>query len=179
MRIMGVSGLAGSGKSFVSELAAERGAMIISMGDIIREEAKKRGESTGETAENLRKEYGQYIVAELTVKKIKKLLDEGFDSSIVVEGIRSPHEVTLFKESFSDFIILSIFANQEIRFERIKARKREDDATNFDEFKIREDRELNFGIGDVVSLSDKIIINESDLDSYLVEIEKFLEEYNI
>jgi dephospho-CoA kinase len=179
MRIMGVSGLAGSGKSFVSELATKRGAMIISMGDIIREEAKKRGESTGETAENLRKEHGQYIVAELTVKKIKKLLDEGLDKSIVVEGIRSPYEVTMFKENFSDFIILSIFANQEIRFERIKARKREDDATNFDEFKIREDRELNFGIGDVVSLSDKIIINESDLDSYLIEIENFLEEYNI
>lgn len=176
---MGVSGLAGSGKSFVSELATKRGAMIISMGDIIREEAKKRGESTGETAENLRKEHGQYIVAELTVKKIKKLLDEGLDKSIVVEGIRSPYEVTMFKENFSDFIILSIFANQEIRFERIKARKREDDATNFDEFKIREDRELNFGIGDVVSLSDKIIINESDLDSYLIEIENFLEEYNI
>ena len=179
MRIMGVSGLAGSGKSFVSELATKRGAMIISMGDIIREEAKKRGESTGETAENLRKEHGQYIVAELTVKKIKKLLDEGLDKSIVVEGIRSPYEVTMFKENFSDFIILSIFANQEIRFERIKARKREDDATTFDEFKIREDRELNFGIGDVVSLSDKIIINESDLDSYLIEIENFLEEYNI
>ena len=179
MRIMGVSGLAGSGKSFVSELATKRGAIIVSMGDIIREEAKKRGESTGETAENLRKEHGQYIVAELTVKKIKKLLDEGLTSSIVVEGIRSPHEVNLFKENFSDFIILSIFANQEIRFERIKARKREDDATNFDEFKIREDRELNFGIGDVVSLSDKIIINESDLDSYLIEIENFLEEYNI
>ncbi|MCR5027111.1 MAG: AAA family ATPase [Methanobrevibacter sp.] len=179
MRIMGVSGLAGSGKSFVSELAAERGAMIISMGDIIREEAKKRGESTGQTAENLRKEHGQYIVAELTIKKIKKIIEDGFDSSIVVEGIRSPHEVELFKESFSDFIILSIFANQDIRFERIKARQREDDATNFDEFKIREDRELNFGIGDVVSLSDKIIVNESDLDSYCNEIREFLEEYNV
>ena len=179
MRIMGVSGLAGSGKSFVSELAAERGAMIISMGDIIREEAKKRGESTGQTAENLRKEHGQYIVAELTIKKIKKIIEDGFDSSIVVEGIRSPHEVELFKESFSDFVILSIFANQEIRFERIKARQREDDASNFDEFKIREDRELNFGIGDVVSLSDKIIVNESDIDSYCDEIREFLEEYNV
>ena len=28
-------------------------------------------------------------------------------------------------------------------------------------------------------ISDKIIINESDLDSYLSEIENFLEEYNI
>ena len=39
--------------------------------EYIREEAKKRGESTGETAANLRKEHGEYIVSELTIKKIK------------------------------------------------------------------------------------------------------------
>ena len=44
MRIIGVSGLAGSGKSLVTEVATERGSMIVSMGDIIRREAKKRGE---------------------------------------------------------------------------------------------------------------------------------------
>ena len=70
MRVMGISGMPGAGKALVSEIAGEKGVMTVSMGDIIREEAKKRGESTGETAENLRKEHGQYIVAELTVKKI-------------------------------------------------------------------------------------------------------------
>mgnify|MGYP006058305409 CR=1 FL=1 len=44
MQVMGISGLPGSGKSLVSDIAIERGAMIVSMGDIIREEAKKRGE---------------------------------------------------------------------------------------------------------------------------------------
>jgi len=58
MRVMGISGLPGSGKSFVSEIASQKGAMIVSMGDIIREEAKKRGESTKETAQNLRKNMG-------------------------------------------------------------------------------------------------------------------------
>ena len=47
-------GMPGSGKSLVSEKAVEKGAIIVSMGDIIREEAKKRGESTKETAKNLR-----------------------------------------------------------------------------------------------------------------------------
>ena len=179
MRIMGISGLPGSGKSLVSEIASEKGAMIISMGDIIREESKKRNEPTKETAKNLRKEYGQYIIAELTIKKIKKIHDEGFKSSIIVEGIRSPYEVNLFKESFDDFIILSIFANPELRFNRIKSRKREDDAKSYDEFVQRDKRELGFGIGDVISLSNKIIINESDIESYTEEINKFLEEYNI
>ena len=43
---MGISGLPGSGKSLVSEIAAKKGAAVVSMGDIIREEAKKRGEKT-------------------------------------------------------------------------------------------------------------------------------------
>ena len=179
MRVMGISGLPGSGKSFVSEIATQKGAMIVSMGDIIREEAKKRGESTKETAQNLRKEHGEYIVAELTVKKIKEIRKEGFSSSIIVEGIRSPYEVNMFKENFEDFIILSVFANPDIRFQRIKSRKREDDTTDYETFVSRDQRELDFGIGDVISLSNKIIINESDLDTYLEEINKFLEEYNI
>lgn len=176
MQVMGISGLPGSGKSLVSDIAIERGAMIVSMGDIIREEAKKRGESTKDTAQNLRAEFGQYIVSELTIKKIKKLQEEGIENKIIVEGIRSPHEVNMFKENFDNFIILSIFANPTLRFERLKNRMREDDSTDYNEFKARDQMELDFGIGDVISLSDKIIINESDLESYTAKINKFLDE---
>ena len=176
---MGISGLPGSGKSLVSDIAIERGAMIVSMGDIIREEAKKRGESTKDTAQNLRAEFGQYIVSELTIKKIKKLQEEGIENKIIVEGIRSPHEVNMFKEKFYNFIILSIFANPTLRFERLKNRMREDDSTDYNEFKARDQMELDFGIGDVISLSDKIIINESDLESYTAKINKFLDEIEL
>ncbi|WP_407392827.1 nucleoside monophosphate kinase [Methanobrevibacter sp.] len=179
MRIMGISGLPGAGKDLVSELAKKRGAKIVSMGDIIREEAKKRGESTGETASNLRAEFGQYIVSELTIKKIKQLQEEGFENSIIVEGIRSHHEVEMFKENFDNFIILSIFANPSIRFERLKLRGREDDCQDYEGFKIRDERELGFGIGNVISLSDKMIINESDLDSYADKINEFFDEIEL
>lgn len=179
MRIMGISGLPGSGKSLVSDIATEKGAIIVSMGDIIREEAKKRGESSKETAQNLRAEHGEYIVSELTIKKIKKLQEDGIKNSIIVEGIRSPHEVDMFKKNFDNFIILSIFANPTLRFERLKKRMREDDSTDYNEFKARDQMELDFGIGDVISLSDKIIINESDLESYTEKINKFLEEIEL
>ncbi|MBQ2666553.1 nucleoside monophosphate kinase [Methanobrevibacter sp.] len=179
MRVMGISGLPGSGKGLVSEIASKKGAIIVSMGDIIREEAKKRGESTKETAQNLRIEFGEYIVSELTIRKIKKLLDEGCESSIIVEGIRSPHEVNMFKNNFEDFIILSIFANPAIRFERLKKRMREDDSDDLNEFKKRDQMELDFGIGNVISLSDRIIINESDLDSYTQKINEFFDEINL
>ena len=179
MRIMGISGMPGSGKSLVSEMAVKKGAIIVSMGDIIREEAKKRGESTGDTAQNLRKEFGQLIVAELTIKKIKKLLDDGIENSIVVEGIRSHHEVDMFKENFEDFIILSIFANPTIRFKRLQLRKREDDSQDYEGFRTRDLNELEFGIGNVISLSDKMIINESDLESCYQKINEYLEEIDL
>lgn len=176
MQIMGISGLPGSGKSLVSQIAIERGATIVSMGDIIREEAKKRGEDSKTTATNLRKEYGKYIVAELTIKKIKELAKENNENKIIVEGIRSPFEVNMFKKGFDDFLILSIFANPNIRFKRLQNRKREDDSQNYEDFIKRDQMELDFGIGNVIALSDKIIINESDLKSYTKEINEYLDE---
>lgn len=179
MNVMGISGMPGSGKSIISDIAAERGAIIVSMGDIIREESKKRGESSKETAKNLRKEFGEYIVSELTIKKIKKIQEEGVENTIVVEGIRSLPEVEMFKENFDNFIILSIFANPKLRFERLKIRQREDDSDDYNVFKERDYTELKFGIGSVISLSDKLIINESDMESCIEEINKYFDEINL
>lgn len=179
MQIMGISGMPGSGKGMVSDMASERGAIIVSMGDIIREEAKKRGESSKDTAVNLRKEFGQYIVSEKTIEKIKRINEEGNDKPIIVEGIRSHHEVEMFKENFDNFMILSVFANPQIRFERLAVRNREDDSTDINEFRRRDENELGFGIGNVIALSDRIIINESDLESYEEKINEFLEEIGL
>ena len=179
MKVMGISGMPGSGKSIISDIAAERGAIIVSMGDIIREEAKKRGESSKETAKNLRKEFGEYIVSELTIKKIKKIQEEGVENTIVVEGIRSLPEVEMFKDNFDNFIILSIFANPALRFERLKIRQREDDSDDYNVFKERDYTELKFGIGSVISLSDKLIINESDMESCIEEINNYFDEIKL
>lgn len=176
MEVFGISGLPGSGKSLVSQIATQKGAIIVSMGDIIREEAKKRGESSKQTATNLRKEHGKYIVAQLTIEKIKTMINEGITSTIIVEGIRSPFEVNMFKENFDNFLILSIFANPNLRFKRLQQRNREDDSKNYDDFVKRDQMELDFGIGTVISLSDKIIVNEKDLESYEKEINEFLKE---
>ena len=179
MKIIGISGMPGSGKSLVSDMATKKGAIIVSMGDIVREEAEKRGESSKETAKNLRAEFGQYIVSELTIKKIKKLMEEGIENSIVVEGIRSPYEVEMFKENFDNFLIVSIFANPALRFERLKLRMREDDSTDYNVFKARDDTELGFGLGSVISLSDKMFINESDIESCCKEITEYFDEIEL
>ena len=60
MKVLGVIGLPGSGKSLFFDLAKSKGAIVANMGDIIREKAKERGEDTGTTARKLREEHGQY-----------------------------------------------------------------------------------------------------------------------
>ena len=67
MKIIGVTGLPGSGKSVVSRAAKKLDIPIVRMGDV-RKEAKNRNQTTGEVAIELRKEYGEFVVAERCVR---------------------------------------------------------------------------------------------------------------
>ena len=42
MKVIGVTGLPGSGKSLFFDMAKEKGVVVVSMGDIIREKAAER-----------------------------------------------------------------------------------------------------------------------------------------
>ncbi|WP_225370663.1 AAA family ATPase [Methanobrevibacter arboriphilus] len=72
MKVVGISGLPGSGKSLVSKIAKEKNIIVINMGDLVRKEAKKRNADVGETSIKLREEFGEYVLAKLTIEKIKK-----------------------------------------------------------------------------------------------------------
>ena len=102
MKVIGISGLPGSGKSYISTYATKINYQVTSMGDVTREEAEKRGEDTGTTAKNLRLEQGEYVVAKLTIEKIQEIIESGSEN-IIVEGIRSPYEVEMFRDAFPRF----------------------------------------------------------------------------
>ncbi|OWT32625.1 hypothetical protein BGI41_06715 [Methanobrevibacter sp. 87.7] len=180
VNVIGISGLSGSGKTLISTKAKEKGAIVVKMGDMVREEAIKRNEDLRVTSIALRKEHGKYAVANLTIKKVKSLIEMEDDLSnklIIIEGIRSPYEVSLFKDNFNDFKVVTIFAPPSIRFERLKMRNRSDDSQKFEDFKKRDQDELSFGIGSVIAESDKMIINEGTLESFESKIDEFLSKY--
>ncbi len=62
-----------------------------------------------------------------------------------------------------------------IRYERLVKRGREDAPSNIEEFEERDNRELGWGLGDVVSLSDYLIVNDSNLESFQVKVRAVLE----
>ncbi len=89
MKVIGVTGLPGSGKGFLFDKAQENGAIVVNMGDRIREVAAERGTDVGITARKLREEQGQYVVAKLTINKINELLEKGLTTKVkaIPDGI--------------------------------------------------------------------------------------------
>ncbi|MGL6298540.1 MAG: nucleoside monophosphate kinase [Methanobacteriaceae archaeon] len=175
MKVIGVSGMPGSGKSLIANIARKKGFFIIRMGDMIRNEAIKRNEDSGKVAIDLRKESGDYVVAKLCIEEVKKEL-KNKNNLFLIEGIRSPYEVELFKENFLGFKLLSVFSSPKSRFNRVRNRKREDDSAKFEDFEKRDKREIEFGIAEAIMLSDYLIINEGHINSYKREIYRFLDK---
>jgi len=171
MNVIGVTGMPGSGKSVVSRVADSLGMKVVRMGDVIRNEAQKRNEAPGKVAVELRQEYGEFVVAERCVDFIKNFSTGEVGSSnksqkdkspvFLIEGIRSPWEVQIFKKNFPNFKVIAIHSAPKTRYMRLKKRMRSDDSAEAKEAKKRDQRELKFGIGEVIASADFMVVNES------------------
>jgi len=158
--IVCVTGLPGSGKSEVARALKELGFHSINMGDVVRRFAKESGaplddESLAGFARRLREEMGPAAVAKLCIDRIPS------DARLlVVDGLRSMDEFNEF-EKISKAKILAVHASRERRFHLLKLRGREDDPKGWEEFIERDERELGYGIAEVIALADEVIPNNA------------------
>ncbi|MHA1754507.1 MAG: AAA family ATPase [Candidatus Odinarchaeia archaeon] len=179
--ILGVTGMPGSGKGEFTKIAKELKLPVISMGDIVRNEAIKRGlpltgEVLGGIALNMRAE-GQDAIAKRVSDEIDKLIAKHPDTKIiVVDGVRSIEEVKYFKEKYNQIILVAVFSSPKTRFNRLINRKRSDDSDKWEAFEKRDYREILLGIGGVIALADYIIINESTMDEFCSKSKEFLQK---
>ncbi len=125
--IIGVTGTKAAGKDeFVTILKEDYGFFAFSLGDMVREEAQKRGlvlntVNLQDIGNELRKRHGRAVLAEMTAQKISEL--QGV-SRIVINGIRNPAEVEFFQRKFGNkFFLVGIEADREIRQERYLKRE--------------------------------------------------------
>ncbi len=165
--VIALTGMPGAGKSVMANVARKMGLQVISMGDVVREEAKKRGipptpENLGKIMIELRKKYGPEIIAKRCANKIMKLNNR----IVVIDGVRSLFEIEEFKKVSSKVIIIAIHASPKTRFKRLKERGRSDDPKNWMEFHERDFRELKVGIGNVIALADYMIVNEVSIREF-------------
>jgi dephospho-CoA kinase len=163
--IVGLSGMPGSGKSIVANVAKNMGFGIIVMGDIVREETQRRGllltpKNIGEVMFDLRMKGGKNIIAKSCIPKIKEISHE----KVIIDGLRSLYEIELFKKHFSTFNLIGVHSSPETRYNRLNKRERSDDSKDRKVFQERDIRELNVGLGNVIAMADYLLINENNIE---------------
>ena len=163
--VIGVTGMAGSGKSLVINVAREMGYDVVTMGDEVREEARKRGlpptpENLGKIMLELRQTEGEAAIAKRSALKVESMAN----SKIIIDGLRSLFEVEEFKKSYPDFCLIAIHASPETRFKRLFHRQRSDDTKDWKDFVKRDQRELGVGLGSAIAMAEYMIVNEEDLN---------------
>ncbi len=130
--IIGLTGSFCAGKDTAAEYLVKKGFIHYSLSDAIREEADRRGikktrENLQKLGNELREKYGNAVLAERALETFKDQKD------YVVNSIRHPAEINALRKR-PDFFLINIHAPAKLRFERMKARNREEDPKTFKEF---------------------------------------------
>ena len=179
MKVLGITGLPGSGKSEFASIAEEMGFTVVRMGDMVWNYVRSEGlplsaRVVGEIAKKRREREGADIWARETVKFISSLPER--KEVIVIDGLRSLEEVEYFRGHFPEFRIVGVHSSPSTRYRRIMARKRVDDVLDFTEFQAREQREIAWGIAVVFAYSDIMLVNEGGLEDFRMRARLVLRE---
>jgi len=163
-----------SGKSTAGEVAKELGIPVVTMGDVVREEAINRGlepnsENLGRIAAELREKEEMDAIAKRCIPKIRSL-----GPVVLVDGIRGIAEVKTFKNAFDDFVLIAIECPIEIRFERAKKRRRGDDATKMEDLIERDRREESWGLKEAMEIADFTIENTGNIEEFKDKVRALL-----
>lgn len=176
---LALAGMPGSGKSVFSEVASSFTIPVYVCGDVVREEAVSRGlpvnrESMRRLMFELRASEGPAVVVRRLMPRL--LTDPSW--IMVVEGVRSLAEVEELRKSFQ-VLVCAVHASPAVRFKRLASRGRGDDPRSMEEFKSRDADELKLGLGDVIALADRMLINEGGLEEFKGEVKRFLEGLHV
>jgi len=182
MKVYGLTGLPGSGKSELGTIAKNHNYPIVRMGDMVWDYVRDHGHDlkpgiVGKMAHERREKEGADIWAKVTADHIRKLILDQEDSEksspkfVIIDGIRSHFEVERFRQEFKDFSIVAVHTSPATRYRRILARKRVDDTLSYEAFIERENREFGWGIAQVIAQADIMIVNEGSLNDLQESVE--------
>jgi dephospho-CoA kinase len=167
MKLIIVTGMPGAGKSGFASAFHNAGIPIIVMGDVIREETKKRGldpnpENTKNVMLELREKDGPGAVASFCVDELKGLTTD----AVVIDGCKSIAEIDVFDDYADEVVIVCVHTSPRERYTRLRERNRDDAPPSWDIFRERDIREISVGVGGVIALSDIMVINNDTLKEF-------------
>jgi len=174
-KTIGLTGTNASGKGEAAKFFMKHGYESISLSDFIREELKKNGikitrDNLILTGNQMRENFGADILARLAVNRIT--------GKTVIDSIRNIEEVNTIR-NHTQFILLSIDAPPEIRFQRAKKRGRHESADTLEEFIEIEKKEMSQNkksqqIKKCMESADFKVLNQGSLKEFHEKLEVFL-----
>lgn len=165
--LLGLTGSYCSGKDTVAEYLVRRKKFShYSLSDELRRELKTHGiepsrENLIAVGTELRRKEGNAVLARRVLARVKKNAD------LIVTSIRHPAEVRALKEN-PDFVLVFVDAPVDIRFKRMRSRKRAGDPGTLTKFRALEKKESRTKgpgqqLGECRKMADITVVN--DLDS--------------
>ena len=184
IKIVGVGGEGRSGKDTLADIFLSDGYYGVSMGDIVREYARKRHAhskdpisraNTTETSNWLRLTYGPDFVLEEALRRFKeaKVTSEG----LLLWSVRAPVEADFIKSH--DGVLIFVNTKADIRYERAMQNLREGEPKlSFEDFMLQENLQIKPQPGIPVEVqmdhsyiknSANIVLenNDSDLNKFV------------
>lgn len=183
-KIIFIVGMAGAGKSLVSDELARQGFGFVRFGQIVLDKIKEDGLEVNEAnekkiREGLRKEYGMAAMALLNISKFDELLEK---SNVVGDGLYSWSEYKVLKEKYGESMhVIAVYASPEMRYERLENRAVEnDEKQRFRSFTKKEakDRDYaeieNLEKGGPIAMADFTIINTGTVEDLKQRVKEIL-----
>lgn len=181
--IIGITGTDGAGKGTVVEyLVTKKGFTHYHARALFIEEITRQGLPNDRAhmrlvANQLRKMHGNDFIVRFFLKRA----DETGDTRVVIDSLRAVAEAETLKAHGG--ILLAVDADQQLRYERVQARRSSSDQVSFEQFQSHEELESNdpdpHGMQKqkVIDMADHVIENNGTLEELHEKIEKFLAGY--
>lgn len=163
--VIGLTGPNAAGKGEAAAALRARSFACHSLSDVVRQEAVRRGRSTGRddlilTGNELRRERGPGVLAELTVPKL--------GVRDLVDSIRNPSEVEVLRH-VQGFVLLGVTASPDVRFARATRRQGRGDALSSLEAFLAKEAEENSSdpaaqrLSATFALADLVVVNDGTI----------------
>jgi dephospho-CoA kinase len=181
MKVIGITGTIGSGKSLVRNLLKEyfESCHSISLSTILKRRLGKNAnrKALQDFGNELRMKFGPQILAEAAVENLPE------KELIIIDGIRNPAEIEFLRKKFGEnFKLIAIDAPIQLRFERAVKRKYEH-IKSFREFLEMNERDLGknepeYGqqVAKCLQQADFLIINDGTIEDLRKKVEEIVEK---
>lgn len=183
MKIIGITGPAAAGKWTVVEYLKELWFSHYSASGFLTQELEKQGKEVNrdtmrELADSLRAQYGPSYVIEQLYNQAKEKNEDA-----ILESVRTVWEIELLRKKDPWFILLSVDADQRLRYQRAVERKSSKDNVSFEKFCEQEELEKanqdpnKWNISACQTLADISIVNNWSIEELYHQIEEGLSRF--